>query len=235
MTKHSVAKISNRVDELGKSMDDFEQRLDKILSTHKQEASVSPLSVVLEELQTDFSSFKKEASESLSSLKKEIDELKGQVFDTSMQLDELNQYSRRNCILIHGISQTPNEDVDSIALKIFNDNLKLQDIGLSHLDRCHRIGSPKRSTDIVRQGKLPIIVKFTSYRIRSQVWKAKRLLKNSGILITESLTPYRQKLLRSAKDRFGSRSAYSQDGRVILWHNNRRITVTSEEDLRSIT
>ena len=153
MTSRSITTISNRVDEIGKSMDNFQQRLDTILSSHKQESNVTPQSKLLQELRTDFMLFQKETNESLSSVKKDIGELKSQVSDTSRQVDELNQYSRRNCILIHGINQSPNENVDSIVLQVIHEKLNLKDIGLSHLDRCHRIGSPRRAADIVRHRK----------------------------------------------------------------------------------
>jgi exosome complex exonuclease DIS3/RRP44 len=225
------------VEVLGKTMDDFQQRLDSLLSQGSAESSSNvQLPHQLRELRQDFVLFKKEATDSMASIKKDINSIKVQLRDTSKEVDELSQYSRRNCILIHGIPETPNENTETVALKVINENLKLRNINLALIDRCHRIGAPKRNTaEVLRQGKRAIIVKFTSYRSRNEVWRAKRLLKNSNILITESLTQTRQKLLKMAKDRFGLKQVWTQDGRIVVLLNGRRFTVTCEEDLRDIS
>lgn len=235
MPKSSTTSVSNRVDTLGKTMNEFEQRLDSLLAKHSNGNSNNELPVQLEELKSDFLSFKAEATQTIAEITSDIRSIKVQLNDTSNELDELNQYSRRNCLLVHGIPETPNENVDALVLKVLNENLKLTNINLIHIDRCHRIGAPKRSTaSVVREGKRAIIIKFTSYRFRNEVWKSKKLLKGTQILITESLTPRRQKILKLCKDRFGFRQVWSQDGRIVVFHNNRRFTITSEEDLQKI-
>jgi hypothetical protein len=57
------------------------------------------------------------------------------------------------------------------------------------------------ASEIVQGGARSIIVKFVSYQTRNDIWKAKRNLKGTKILVTESLTPARQALLKEVKER----------------------------------
>ena len=58
------------------------------------------------------------------------------------QLDRQEQYSRRNCILIHGIIETQDENTDDISLRTINEHLQLE-LTEKDLDLTHRIGNPK--------------------------------------------------------------------------------------------
>ena len=42
------------------------------------------------------------------------------------QLDRQEQYSRRNCILIHGITETQDKNTDDISLHTINEHLELE-------------------------------------------------------------------------------------------------------------
>ena len=55
------------------------------------------------------------------------------------------QYSRRNCILIHGIAENKEENTDQQAIDFINDNL---DIKIS-IDRSHRIGGYGKARPII--------------------------------------------------------------------------------------
>ena len=58
------------------------------------------------------------------------------------QLDRQEQCLRRNCILIHGITETQDENTDDISLRTINEHLELE-LTEKELDRTHRIGNPK--------------------------------------------------------------------------------------------
>ena len=53
-------------------------------------------------------------------------------------MDKQEQYSRRNCILIHGLKKEKNESTDDRVLELFREELN-EDILLVDLDRTHRI------------------------------------------------------------------------------------------------
>ena len=57
------------------------------------------------------------------------------------QADQAEQYSRRNCLRISGVPETPDESTDNIVMSIANDIDS--DIRIHDIDRNHRIGNPK--------------------------------------------------------------------------------------------
>ena len=62
--------------------------------------------------------------------------------DLEKKIHRQEQYSRRNCILIHGLKEDRNESTDDRVLKLFRDELN-EDILLVDLDRTHRIGKKR--------------------------------------------------------------------------------------------
>ena len=65
------------------------------------------------------------------------------VEDLEKKMQWQEQYSRRNCILIHGLKKEMNESTDDRVLKLFREELN-EDLLLADLDRTHRIRKKKR-------------------------------------------------------------------------------------------
>ena len=97
------------------------------------------------------------------------------VEDLEKKMERQEQYSRRNCILIHGLKEEMDESTDDRVLKLFREELN-EDVLLADLDRTHRIGKKSDSSSKPR----PVIVKFARYNIREKVFKSK---KNSRVKI----------------------------------------------------
>ena len=113
-----------------------------------------------------------------------------------------------------------------------------KDIGVtlteSDIDRSHRVGKP--SGPKPRQ----IIVKFTSYRSRQQVYKARSRLKASdykNVYINEDLTKIRNKLLYDVRQLLKNKSSkvdgvWSTDGVILVKDTAGRIhRILSRDDL----
>ena len=83
-------------------------------------------------------------------------------------MERQEQYSRRNCILIHGLKEKMDESTDRV-LKLFREELN-EDVLLADLDRTHRIGKKSDSSSKPR----PVIVKFARYNIREKVCESKK-------------------------------------------------------------
>ena len=152
-------------------------------------------------------------------------------------LDDLEQYSRRNCLLLHGIRESPNEIAENVILETINNKLKLT-LKPDDIDRTHRIGQLKRKPDAsnTMPKPRPFIIKFVSYRARFLVFRNKRLLKGSGLLVTENLTRQRNEILQDAKHRSSVESAWSQDGRIVLLlKTKKKVTITTLSELNKVT
>ena len=59
--------------------------------------------------------------------------------DLENKIDSQEQYSRRNCILIHEIAENKEENTDQQVVDFINDNLDIK-IDEIDIDRSHRIG-----------------------------------------------------------------------------------------------
>ena len=84
-------------------------------------------------------------------------------------MDEADQYSRRNCVVLHGIPAEGGEDTDKIATDFFNEHLNIK-INKFDIDRSHRLPSSKK----------PLIMKFVRHNIKSKVYAARKNLKNEA-------------------------------------------------------
>lgn len=152
------------------------------------------------------------------------------------RLNDYEQYSRRNCLRVFGVEEDDNEDVYVKVREIF-DKMHVNVEG--HIDRCHRIGKKLSKKDGNNQknptqknsNRRSIIVKFTSYFKRNQVFNNKKLLKGQGISVLEDLTSANYALFKRAQTRFGFRQVWTLDGNIYCNINGSRHAVRSVEDL----
>lgn len=145
--------------------------------------------------------------------------------DFERKLDEMEQYQRRSNLRIFGV---PESEVNSDQAAIETARRIGVTLDLSDIDRSHRVGPPQ-------QGKCrPIIVKFSSYRKRSEFFRNKRELKNSGITVREDLTQLRVLVLMAAIDKFQLKNVWSSDGTIIVKRGDVRKRVVCMADLAGI-
>ena len=151
----------------------------------------------------------------IATLQNELKSATMKVQDLEKEMERQEQYSRRNCILIHGLKEEMDESTDDRVLKLFREELN-EDVLLADLDRTHRIGKKSDSSSKPR----PVIVKFARCNIREKVFKSKKKLKGKNISITESLTRYRMSVLNEAREKYGFKNAWTYDGRILYKDNN---------------
>ncbi|KAB0802627.1 hypothetical protein PPYR_04813 [Photinus pyralis] len=166
----------------------------------------------------------------INSLKQEVATLKLQQqslvkenLDLKSEVVDLQQYSRRNCIRIFGIKEQPDEDTDNVLLHLFKSKLNL-DIDINCIDRSHRVG---KNTGRGRH----IIARFVSYRDRNKVFQHKKLLKGSGITITEDLVKSRLGVYKLAQNKFKKENVWTMDGRVFVKFADKKYIIRSQGDL----
>ena len=64
--------------------------------------------------------------ELINSLQIAVSSLKVEVKNLEKKTDDQEQYSRRNCLLIHGLNETKTEDTDEMVLDVINDKLNME-------------------------------------------------------------------------------------------------------------
>ena len=119
----------------------------------------------------------------------------------SSDIDNLEQYLWRNCLVLHGVSESNNENTIEILIKTFPEDLGVK-TKENDLDRSHRLGKPKRKDN----KPWPITVKFAHYAVRKEVFMNKNKLKGKRLLLNES---------------YGVTIVWTSDGRVMVKENNK--------------
>ena len=159
-------------------------------------------------------------------LNKVISSQSSSMSNLQLELNDMQQYSRRNCLKFYGIPENKGEDTDKVVCDIASERLEVK-LSPEDLDRSHRVAARAShngtvsATDVEggnNRKKKPraIIVKFCSYRKRSEVLRARRKLKGSKIAIDEALTAFNQDLLWKAKRHDKVKEAWSSDGHVTV-------------------
>ena len=100
--------------------------------------SVKFMTSKFDELEKD----RKEKEKIINNLKGEVSYLSEKLGKLEDSIDPQQQYSQRNCLLLHGIEEIKGENTDNIVLEVLNDDMGLN-ILKTALDRSHRIGNPK--------------------------------------------------------------------------------------------
>ena len=178
----------------------------------KGEKQLDSLSDALELLSAKFDELEKDhekKNKKISEVEKKVNSLESKLGDS---VDELEQYSRRNCLLLHGVRELEGENKNDIIMKTMKEEIDI-DIRQQDLDQTHRVGNTK----VCKEGKSrPIIIKFSRYDVRSAVDKKKK-----KVLITERLTAKRVGLLQEAQGKYRLRNIWTTDGRNLYKENNR--------------
>ena len=105
----------------------------------------------------------------IATLQSELRSASMKAEDFEKKMDRQEQYSRKNCILIHGLKEEKNESTDDRVLELFREELN-EDTLLVDLDRTHRIRKRRHSNSKPH----PVIVKFARHNIREKVFKSKK-------------------------------------------------------------
>lgn len=168
----------------------------------------------------------------INDLKTDSIKLRNDIKELKIINDDYEQRSRNDCLLIHGVSESANENTDFVVQKVVSDKLG---ITLNHDDikRSHRIGQVKsqRSTRSSSAKHRPIIVKFVHFHKRQDVFKNKRKLKDTGITVTESLTSTRLQLYHSAGAKLGRKNVWTNEGRILSKIDNQIVWIKDSDML----
>ncbi|KAI5751310.1 hypothetical protein M8J77_006260 [Diaphorina citri] len=203
--------MAARLRQLEEGMARFENMLDTLMAaSNSTDPATAPGTTrdTLPLLKSLFELFKQQVLGELGELRKQL-EYQGD------QIDQLETYSRRNCLLVHGVPEAA-ADTEVRCMDVVSTVFR-QKLGVTvtprQLDRAHRLG-PARGTEGARPR--PIIVKFLSYQDRREVYLNKKKLKGQPEMISESLTKTRLSLLRRAREHFTIPRVWTSDGKIVI-------------------
>lgn len=187
--------------------------------------------------QTLFNALSIECETKLKETKQQNAEMKKTLNTTYYQLDKLDQYVRRENLRIYGYPENEDSNTDDgekIIQKIAAE-LKVKLNVNTDIQRAHRLGKKNPQ----RKSPRPVIVRFTSYKKRSEIIRKKKLLQKSESLkdcfMVEDLTTLRFKIFQylknEANDEF--QSFHTINGKIKMQNreNEKWYTVESIDDL----
>ena len=183
-------------------------------------------------------------------LKSALHVAEGQLCQIQNTLNDLEQYSRRECLEIQGIpasEDSVNESTNDIVCKIgklMGVEIAPEDISVSHRLPINKRYKGKRSTQA-------IIVKFVRRDVKEAVFRSRNKLKNksthdigyrvsSFIYINESLTEKNKDLLRyclKAKNELNYKFLWTSNGRIFLRRDegSTSIHIKNKEELSKLS
>ena len=171
--------------------------------------------------------------------KTKLKDMERRLDEAEARHDDLEQYTRKFNLVIHGISEK--EDVDSaedvIELgKLLNVNLTRRDIDIVHRMNVKSKNQPR-----------PIIVRFANYTAKNQLYKARLHLRSvfsqdlgpGKIYINENLTEWRAELfkeVRKVRRKYNNGKAWTIDGKIFFKPEltAKALRIDSYEDLKTL-
>ena len=84
----------------------------------KQLEDVSESIKFINEKYEEYEADRKQKEKEIAELKEDLTSLKEKFFQVDKTLDRQEQYSRRNCLLVHGVEEKNNEDTDQEIISI---------------------------------------------------------------------------------------------------------------------
>ena len=149
----------------------------------------------LSEMFHEFEANRKLKEEIIKSLRGQVSALYDDLKKMKAQVDQQVQYSRRHCLLFHGIKEEKGENTNSIIINTVKEEMDIE---------------------ILPNDLRLIKVKFVRYNLRHNIFKNKKWLKGKGVSITKSLTKDRMAKLNEARETYGFRNVWTRDAKIFF-------------------
>ncbi|KAH6939678.1 hypothetical protein HPB50_020431 [Hyalomma asiaticum] len=131
----------------------------------------------------------KDIAQRLHDLEQTAITLKSTIEKVDMKNDDLENRSRRNNLVIHGLLEPPQETPDTLLASVTGLLSDKLGVHCDVIERCHRLGARRHD-----KGR-PVIIKLLDHRLKLEILKNSRKLKHTNIFINEDFSA-RVRLLR---------------------------------------
>uniref|UniRef100_A0A2A4JKL5 Uncharacterized protein n=1 Tax=Heliothis virescens TaxID=7102 RepID=A0A2A4JKL5_HELVI len=211
-------KLASSMEELSNTftsrMTAYEEELKNVSNNEASHKTVASLS-------RDYTDFKCLVWKTMSAIKVQMELL-------VLGLDRHEMASRKQVLLLHGLQEQKDEDHVSRAVAVMKDQLKMTKISSVDIASCHRLGA-------VTGKPRPLLIRFQSLSLRSEVWRSKTILKGSGLVFSEFLTKPRHDTFLAARKHFGVNQCWTSEGKImILLPDKSRRKIESPAELHQL-
>ncbi|XP_054931299.1 uncharacterized protein [Dermacentor andersoni] len=191
------------------------------------QASIAFLSEKYDSMLSTVTTYQTEVSQ----LRAQVESLSGTVArqaeildETTMQLNELDQYGRRCNFEIHGLPLKPGEDLKSFMCDLAG-QLRLSNFQEDEICRIHRLPTGNKSSS-----SPPILVQVQNASVKEKWFRARKCLSDLArpekfprLFFNENLTRLNRELFRLA------RSKGKENGYKFVWTKNGKVLARKSE------
>ena len=213
-----ISSIRASLNEIAEFKVTVNKRLDEV------EASCQNISDSFDEQKTEIDDLKermKAAEDTNKQLKEDCQKMRDDHELLAKRVDSNEQHSRNECLLLHGVAESDRESTTQKFVAEISTKLSLNFDGTA-IKRSHRLGKPR--TD----GKpRAIIVRFWSSALRNDIFRNKKKLKGTGVVIIENLTVHCLDILKEARGKYCDGNEWSQEGRIYAKDGENKICLTA--------
>lgn len=214
----------------------------ELLTSNLSGEMLSVINIIGKVIQSQFDTYlakldqiNKVKDEKITNLETKVSALENKITVLQDTIDDVDQYERRDTVIISGPS-LPDETTHENPADIIVNTIKQQlHINMTHSDInvAHRLGTRQQDK------KRPIIVKLQNRAKKSELVQACVTVKPQ-LYINESLTPRRRSIYSTvrkirAQHKHLFQQCYTSDGKIIvkLKSSTTKYTITSESTLTS--
>lgn len=207
---------------IGELMATFQSRMTAFENELQKNPVPLPTNTHSATLASEFATFRTFIIQAVSTIQQQVEVL-------AQSVDNLEMQGRRKILLMHGVAEDDQMDTEALLVNLVHDKLHLNDVTVSDIKRCHRMG--RALVDKPR----PILFKLSSTTVRDKIWFAKKYLKGTGITISEFLTKQRHDIFLAAREKYGVTQCWTLAGNVyVLGSDGERRRIVTMADLNRI-
>ena len=194
------------------------QKLSKLDTLDVIQTDVHSIKTSMNDLQQSLFSTQQELVEAKGELKElkrdcdvlrsEVGELREKTEHLESRLIKMNQYSRRENMIVKGVRETDGEDCEKTVKDLFLEKLG---VGPFQLQRVHRLGGVRDRTK-----PRPIIVRFALFSDKLTVMKNKKKLMGTEVFIHDDLLPDIEEQQRRLRPIAGHIRRIDSQAKVVL-------------------
>ena len=189
---------------------------------------------------------KLELSTRADRLQTENESLVTQLNKMHNEFDELETNSRNSCIIVNNLPEVTGKSHENVFIDMCENNLSLDNSSVNNIKnqivKIYRLRNNRSGVadddreQHSRNTSRALLVKFSDDRYKDLVFRKKKHLKGTGIVISEFLTSRRSALLKKCRDKipgsFTERSIWTDNGRILAKKSGCEIVhIRTENDL----
>lgn len=164
----------------------------------------------LKQIETAFSSVINTLQEDNNKLKMEIEQVKTENSQLKDAVDMITmkyeQDKKRNNIILHGLTEQDNENLESVVNDLILNKLKNV---VYPIKEVYRMGKSHRNGSMISR---PVLIKFQSALERDLTMKRRSLLKGSQVFMTDDLAQYVLHMFKTAREIYGKNNVWTVGG-----------------------